>query len=260
MWRDEATRTCLAFAGVEPCTTRPCLKVGTLGSNGSYLCLISPHLPPSSSTTLFLKFAPSHRVGPTFTSHHPSPRLITHHDTTATMRLTLTILALATTAYSVSVQLVKNYCPADKYLTLFLNETGSPSLTQEGPFTLPGGKLHLTSTHLSNQSADTDSPSCPGEALLTNITGAGNQLTLTNTPSDIGAPVARFTLGTSTDKGILYWYGPSVAPPTRLDHSVSDLHTHRAISHLSGDPMAGINFNVTSSNPTTPDICQHATG
>ncbi|KAK5174095.1 uncharacterized protein LTR77_001175 [Saxophila tyrrhenica] len=94
------------------------------------------------------------------------------------MRPTLTpLLALATTVTAISNQVIRNYCPEGKFITLLLNQTGV-----DGPFLLPSGQAYEYA-----------------------INGTGNSVTVANVAADFGAAVPRLDLGTSTNNGIIYW-------------------------------------------------------
>lgn len=90
---------------------------------------------------------------------------------------TLNVLAFAASASAVSEQLIKNFCTEDIYVTLFLNSTDST----DGPFVLPSG-----------------------QAWVNDIEGTGNTATITKS-ANVFQAVPKLILGTSTDKGILYW-------------------------------------------------------
>ena len=90
----------------------------------------------------------------------------------------INILAVAASTSAISVQLVKNYCLEDVYLTLAVNVTEN----RIGPFALPSG-----------------------QAYVANITGLGNEAIVAKDPNLFTDEVAKLVLGASTAEQVLYW-------------------------------------------------------
>ena len=117
-----------------------------------------------------------------------------------------TLLAFAASSAAISNQLVKNYCLEDVYLSLYGNgETNTP-------FLLPSG-----------------------QAFISNIVGFGNTATVSKNPNIFSPDTAKLILGSSSDKGILYW----------------------SVSSAGGDPFVDEKFQVASEG-SAPDVCQSA--
>lgn len=86
----------------------------------------------------------------------------------------LTLLTAATTSLAASMQLYKNFCDEDLWLTL------------------------------NNGKAAYSIPS--GSAFSAGIEGQGNTAILTKNDDVHNPETRKLTLGTSTDLGVLYWY------------------------------------------------------